>query len=217
MLLVAIDHATKLAALAFLPRHEAADRSAGFQLLLRLNESGVGVWTSLLWPEVTPAEVAAEDVAWLGLAAALLVVRRWGVRRPWKVTVCIAAFVLGSLVGDAMVPALQLWSDYALQVFRLGSGAAFWLTLWWLAPCGLWKTTLALFTATALGNFLSLLYPPFRVVDFVYSSFLWDTIRMGVFNFADMCGMVGLVFLAWATLRAVGRRLFGRATSGKPS
>jgi len=188
------------------------DWDAGFQVVLRVNESGSGTWSRAVQDKLgtSDAEMASSGAAWLALTVALIAVRRWSVRRRWKVLVCVGAFVLGTLGGEPFVPLLERLSLRELAILTRVVGALFVLTVWWLVPRGLWKTTLALFLATALGNLISLFYPPFGVVDFVYSRYLWASMRLGVFNVADACYQVGLAFLAWAILRAVVRRLFGR-------
>jgi lipoprotein signal peptidase len=45
---------------------------------------------------------------------------------------------------------------------------------------------------------LSLLYPPFRIVDFMFSRVLHSTIGFGIFNFADVCYLAGYVAAAVA-------------------
>jgi len=210
---VGLDHATKLLALGLLPRGRAVDWDAGFQVVLRVNESGSGTWSRALqeMSQASDAEMASTAcTAYLALTVALIAVRRWKVRLRWKVLVCFGAYMLGAIGGEPFVPLLERLSVRELAILTRVAGAPLLLTVWWMVPRGLWKTTFALFLATALGNLISLLYPPFGVVDFVYSRYLWASVRLGVFNVADACNNVGLAFLAWAILRAVVRRLFGR-------
>jgi lipoprotein signal peptidase len=72
--------------------------------------------------------------------------------------------------------------------------------IWWVAPTGLIKLGLTLLMAAGIGNLLSLAYPPFQIVDFMYSRLTARLLGLGVFNIADLyipvsyaCLAVGLV------------------------
>jgi len=77
--------------------------------------------------------------------------------------------------------------------------------MWWFLPKGLSKLGLTLLMAAAIGNFLSFLYPPFRIIDFIYLRL--TARRYVVFNVADLYVPVGFGCLIVAAARFVLRRL----------
>jgi hypothetical protein len=84
-----------------------------------------------------------------------------------------------------------------------GTQAAFWLTAWFLTRSRTWKLGFLLLAASATGNFLSRLYPPFSVVDYLYWTQLSRVTNMGVINFADAMFLVGLPILIFSAANSL--------------
>jgi hypothetical protein len=152
-------------------------------------------------------ETLGVSFGYLGLVVALFTVRRWKQGRWRKALVCLAAFGVPAVLGVACTPALARLPD-SFQIIALrGIGVLFAMAVWWLVPTGLWRFALTLLAAAGLGNLLSLLYPPFEIVDFMYSKVTASILHYGVFNLADLYIPVGWACLAVAAARSVLRWL----------
>src|SRR5262249_4275127 len=99
-----------------------------------------------------------------------------------------------------------LSAKYAVIALR-GAQAFLWCVVWVLVSSGLWKVGAVFFAAAGVGNFVSFLYPPYGVVDFMWSSLLNRAIGMGVFNAADVMWLLGIGAFILAGLRAGGQRI----------
>jgi hypothetical protein len=191
---------------------EPVRQDSAFQIVLRLNLTGLGSWFQ---------DSGAEDhLLGLGLAltvfgtlATVVVVRR----RPWRFSRKLLACVLVSLVMSWFAPSVAnvltslapaLAEPRANLLLLRGSQAAVWTTLWAITPASHWQYFFALVAGAAFGNFASLLVPPFHVVDFLYSSFVHELIGFGVFNLADLAYLVGLAVPVAAAAAWVIRRAF---------
>jgi hypothetical protein len=67
-----------------------------------------------------------------------------------------------------------------------GAATLLGLTVLWLVRDTRWKIPALLFCAAALGNELSLLLPPYAIVDFFYAAVLAQCLGHGVMNVADL-------------------------------
>src|SRR6266567_5878202 len=206
-LLVVLDVATKIAALWLLPDGRRVDHDALFQFVLSRNVSGIGTWGKAAMSYSSLSETAGGAFGYVGLSIALITTSDWTRRRWRNALVCVAAFALPATLGVALAPALSQLPHRTIVVVLRGAGVLFVLTVWRLVPNGLWKWALTLLAAAALGNFLSLLFPPFQIIDFMYSSMADLTFRYGVFNVADLYIPVGWALLAIAACRAVVRSI----------
>ena len=205
VLLVAVDCASKLVALALLPEGHLVDHSAIFQFVLDRNEMGIGTWGKAAMRYSSPDRAVAGAFGYVGLTVGLIALRHWRQGRWRKVAVCVAAFALPAAIGMVVASSLANLPHSVNIVVLRGAGVLFTVAVWWLVPKGLWKFALTLLAAGALGNFLSLLYPPFQIVDFMYSSVAALTLRYGVFNVADLYIPVGWACLAIAAGRGIVR------------
>lgn len=86
-----------------------------------------------------------------------------------------------------------------------------WLVIWALATSHIWKLGALLFAAAGLSNTLSLAYPPYGIVDYLWSTPLNRLIGMGVFNFADVLWLVTFPIFAAAIIRTLVIRLLPSA------
>lgn len=216
--LVAFDALTKVTALLVLPTREPVHDGALFQLVLRVNKTGVGSFGRLLLHGRQIQTMLPASFAYIALSTAMVVVRRRELRSWLEVAVCAGVFFAVFAVGQALLPHLLHWpAGVALLLMRL-SLASLWITVWALVSSRWFKLGLLFFAASATGNLLSLLLPPSAVVDFVYSAPVSHVFGLGVFNVADALFLLGemllvLAALRWFVLRMIRLR---RGTSAVP-
>jgi len=149
--LVVVDALTKVLAVLVLPMSHAVRRDALLDV----------TWGRTLAEQHTEfAWDASKAVAIFALAGAILIVRRLGVRpRLVWIVVPIAVVAVAYGVG-AVVPPI---SHRSAVLLTRASQSALWLTLWAVSVAGMWQPACALMAASALGNFLSLCYPPYAI------------------------------------------------------
>jgi lipoprotein signal peptidase len=101
-------------------------------------------------------------------------------------------------------------SPHVSIVLLRGTQGVLWWLVWMTLQRPLWKVGALLFAAAATGNFLSFLYPPFGIVDFIWSPPLHRGIGLGIFNFADILWHFGIIVFVFATLTSLGSLGLGR-------
>ena len=114
---------------------------------------------------------------------------------------CLGASAIGSFLTDLLRSPLSGLSDAIAITCMRGAQAAFWTTALLLTTNRLWKLGFLLLSASAIGNFLSKLYPPFAIVDYLYSAPLSRVTHLGVINLADAMFLLAIPILA---LSAIG-------------
>ncbi len=90
------------------------------------------------------------------------------------------------------------------------------LSVLWLVRRTPWRVPFVLFSAAAIGNGLSLLFPPHAIVDFFYVGVLAKVLGHGVMNVADLYWDAALASACVLAAGAAFRRLRGAAVSARP-
>jgi lipoprotein signal peptidase len=67
-------------------------------------------------------------------------------------------------------------------------------SIFWVIQDEKLKLLIAIIIGSGLGNLLNHFYPPYHVIDFLYSAHLNQWLNMGIFNMADM--MLNLMYVA---------------------
>jgi lipoprotein signal peptidase len=204
--LVGFDGATKLLAWRFLPSGEGIGRDSLFKLVPVVNTGGIGSWAGGALGARALQKALVPSFTYLGLALALLAVRRAGLSGRRAALICVTAALVSCGVGMALHSSLSL-SDAGLNRLRGIASTTLVFALWWQAKPGLWRTATTFFVAGNLGNTLSLFVPPFAPVDFMYSDLIHATIHLEVFNFADTYLFAGLACVVAIFVRAVRGRI----------
>ncbi len=201
--LVAVDVVSKLAAIRLLSPEPGADPDSAIQWQLAINPVGLGGAGRRLVGDHSANLVLVGAVLCAEVACALAVLARG--RRLTARNVVIAALVLAASVPvvTRMVALVDVSPHLSIVLLR-GAQAILWWLVWTTLQRLLWKVGAMLFAAAATGNFLSFLYPPFGIVDFIWSPPLNRAIGLGIFNFADILWHVGIVMFIVATLTSLG-------------
>ena len=212
--LIALDIVTKAIALLALAPGVDIDDDAFLQIVLRINVRGVGTWGRALASRGSPTISVVASFALLAFALSRLLAhgRQWSKFRRTLLfgTAIVVPLVLTGFVSNRLAQ-LPTFAQVCLIRFN---GMAFFGVLWALSQPGLWRHATTLFTATAVGNLLSLLIPPHGVVDFIYSSFLANSLHPGVFNIADLYYDVGLALLLVIVVLALVRKISSFTSRG---
>lgn len=205
--LVAVDLASKMVALATLPSGEPTTGDVLFQIVLRVNKSGLGTLGRAIAGRHVQGFIPTA-FGYICFCIALVLVQRMDMRRSRKVLLCIGAALLGAAAVGLLLPSYVRWPELvAVRLLRV-SQAVLWITIWALVSARYFKAGFLLFAASATGNLLSLLVPPFAVIDFLSSSLVFRVFGLGVFNLADLYWTSGLLTLGFATLRWIAMSAF---------
>jgi hypothetical protein len=204
--LIAVDLTTKELARLLLPPHRGIDSAAVVQLVLRNNSSGLGTWGQAATHGSTTSDGAAGGIGLAVVGVSLLVLRQSRWSRPKKSLVVVGAYLLAVILSAAALRTVaaapvSLW----IALARAG-GATLFTSLWCLAPPGWWRIATTLLAAAALGNLVSLIFPPYAITDFLFSRPVSSLLGWGVFNIADLYYFVGIVGLVVALLIALASR-----------
>lgn len=202
-MLVALDAFIKIAAYLFIKPHQIIGSSTNLQLMLRVNRTGVGSWGQSLYSGASALVYWRGAFAALAVAATLVAVRQTRRGALFVVFACFGASVAGSFGADLLSAPLGELSDSIAVTCMRGTQAAFWITAWSLTKSRPWKLGFLLVSASAVGNFLSRLYPPFSVVDYLYSAPLSRVTHMGVINLADAMFLLALPILTFSAVRSL--------------
>jgi lipoprotein signal peptidase len=204
--LIGVDLLTKAIAVHVLRGEVELDPGASLQLLLRVNESGMGTLARAVAGGSSAAQRVAGSIAWFALTIYLVATRRtqWALRLKVLVGCAIfAAFLTGGSLARSIFE--QIPSPILAAMARIGS-AVFMTYLWTVIRPGLWRTAAMLFAAAALGNLLGLIVHPDGVVDFIYSRFITAILHQGVSNVADLYYDAAVVCLVAAGVRTIAAR-----------
>jgi lipoprotein signal peptidase len=208
--LVGVDVATKVTAYLTLEQGSEIQADSWLQLGLRTN-AGLGSWGRALLDE---REMDRVFCAGFGFFCAGVILLR-NPRR--KLRAAGGAWIIGFVLALLFADSIASWSAWT-KMFVLGCGrSVFFVGLWRLVTSGPWKRALTALTAAALGNFLSSVYPPFEIVDFIYSAPVSRLLGVGVMNLADYYYDAGLLLLILALADVVWRRFISRSVSSVPS
>jgi lipoprotein signal peptidase len=212
---VVADAGSKLLAYLLLQPNQEATATALLGLVLRVNPVGLGSSAqTLLAFSQGYRELGFVSCFCFGLGALLLVLSYRQRLSARTVALSLVGTLVFVLALARAFPSAAAGSLGSIVVLRL-SQCFLWVVIWTLSTARYWKVGALLFAAAGTGNFLSFLYPPHGIIDFLWSPFLNRAIGLGIFNLADIFWIAGIVvFLLAATNSALTR--FMRQTGPVP-
>jgi lipoprotein signal peptidase len=191
--LIAFDFLSKILLYVVLPLEKSIFLLDGFRLILQTNEFGLGSEASRLFGS------NAIPILSLSFSHLLVACMAWYVRgKTWsafsKVFLCGVAFVVLTLLSIATSVIFHVeWSNrYLVTLLGRVGAIVLVLTVYHFIRERYFKIAFAFLSAAGLGNFLSYFYPPFKVVDFMYSDLFRVLFKVQVCNFADLYVPVGI-------------------------
>jgi lipoprotein signal peptidase len=201
---VLIDHATKLAAHYLLPfEREVVVWPGGLSVVSALNETS-GTLQDRLFEEQKPATA----IAYLVMAAIAFLLSR-SEKRLCAIFIGIAISTLVAGILASILPSRLNIDPFDFRMFYVFTLLTFVTILCYISRQWYFRAGFGLILGGTLGNLVSIFYPPFRVVDFIYiptlsSARLFAPFFNGtyIFNVADVCicGGTLLVHLAFVSI-----------------
>ncbi len=213
------DLITKLLAYFVLPFNEEVS-IAGRKLYLYLtyNFEATGSQAEYILGEASRANarLVFSAVAGVILGVYILLSQKLALQLKWKVVIGVAMWVALSLVVENTHQAFELTFSKHFTSWFTKAGAIFlYASIFQVLQNKILKTLLAILIGSGLGNLINHFYPPFHVIDFLYSDLLYRWLKMGIFNLADLLVnaaelMMGAYLLYW-----LGRKIRVRLTQPK--
>lgn len=204
--LIAVDCLLKIAAFHSLPANRPI-HECFICIVLRLNASNLGGAAHALMASHGLHLLVGAGVFSVLLGAALLIAAaRRSLTRQWiGVSVLVAL-----LLSGALLPLVSRVPGSFLVPVARASVVGLWIVIWVLATSPLWKLGALLWTTAGVANLLSLTYPPYHIVDYLWSTPMNNLIGIGVFNIADVFWLLGYLVFAVAMISSVVRLVFGK-------
>ncbi|MBS0380667.1 MAG: hypothetical protein JSS29_19465 [Proteobacteria bacterium] len=200
--LVVVDAIAKMVAYHSLPQNAPIDENCSLCLVLRLNNLGLGSAARLIAHSQGFTSLVAAGVFSASLAVALLMAATLRPLTGRAVAFFLVVAISATTAASYLLPPI----GYGLVwvAFTRTAAVFLWVVIWLLSTSAVWRFGALLWAAAGLSNLLSFVYPPFRVVDYLWSAPLNRLTYIGVFNFADTLVLAGfLVFAAAAVMSAV--------------
>ena len=137
-------------------------------------------------------------IAGLILLGYILFIRKRKLRIAYKILIGIGIFAILNIVIDiclSIFSNLEVSSWITSVIGKLTGLSVFCVAFYFTKDKWLRLFLITIITG-GVGNLISHFYPPFKVIDFIYVEGLYEIVRIGVFNLADLAvdiGVIGLV------------------------
>jgi len=203
VLLVSIDAVLKVAASLVLASSQPVHEECVLCIVLCVNPLGLGSDVQSVIASQGPQSLVAGLVFTVSLAAFLVVLAIAGrVTKLWVAAAAISALI-PSLSLPVLFPTLTHLPLTTVAAAMRIAQSILWLGIWALLRSPFWKIGTLLFSGASVSNTLSLFYPPYGVVDYLWSSPLHRLIGFGVFNIADIFWLTAFPIFAIALVRVI--------------
>jgi hypothetical protein len=208
--LVAIDALVKIAAFRTLPTEQPIQQCL-LCVVLRVNALSIGSAAQSVMASQGFRIFVASGVFSAVLAVAFLIAATRGPLTKRSIALSVFAAMLAGGAFFAFLPSVGRFPSPATVAVARAGATSLWLVIGILATSPIWKVGALLWSAAGISNLLSLAYPPYHVVDYLWSTPLNRLIGIGVFNIADVFWLLGFIVFGIALIVGVVRRLgFGR-------
>lgn len=203
--IVLFDLITKLAANFFLPFHEFVDIiGTSFSFYLTYNEGSTGGQADAMFqPEFNKNLL----IILYCLNAVILVtyslfIRTRNIALVYKILIGIGLFILLTFSLNFVYP--LLWdvtiSSWIASIVGKLTSLLIYGTIFYFSKDKWIRLFLLTIISCGIGNLLSHFYSPYMVIDFIYIEGTDELLRIGIFNFADLAGDIGMIGLIIAAI-----------------
>ena len=212
LVIVALDLITKIAAYNCLPfRQDVNIIGDKVIFYLTYNENSTGVWADELYQNENNKNLAIISNCILGLIllSYILFIKSKKIRIIYKILIGIALFFIMSILLDIATRLLVNVdiSSWITSVLGKLCVLIIWGTIFYFVKDKLIRYSMILVIACGIGNLISHFYPPFLVIDFIYIDGLYEFVKIGIFNLADLSYNIGAVALIISLLIWLIRKL----------
>jgi len=186
---ILFDIVTKMLALNLLPFQENVyiihDKLSFY---LTYNEGSTNVQADLLLnhEQNKNLTVVMIAIAFLVLILYIFIINKKNltVLYKWIIGICLYIFLMVLIEHLKLNINIEI-SNWTASLISKIVGVLFYLTFYFLAKNKYLKLFILFIISAGLGNLLNHFYYPYKVIDFINIKGSFETLRIGVFNFAD--------------------------------
>ncbi len=205
------DLITKMMACWLLPYNEEVG-IAGEKLYLYLtyNFGAMGGQAEFVFGEVNKAntKLVCFALAAITIGTYLLLIQKATLKLAWKIVIGLAIYLLLVLCIETMYETITIsFSNHFTSWFKMLGSILLYSIIFHVLQNKVLKTLIAVALGCGLGNLINHFYPPYHVVDFIYSDFLYRWWKMGIFNLADLVLNVTEITIVFYLLYLLGKRI----------
>ena len=204
---ILFDIVTKMLALNLLPFQKnvyiVQDR---LSLYLTYNEGSTGVQADLLLKHENNKNlyVGMLSIAIFILTLYVFLINKKNLSVSYKWIIGICLYILLSVLINYLKHHVNIEiNNWTASLISKSAVLLFYLTFYFFTKNKYLKIFILLIISAGLGNLLNHFYYPYKVIDFINVKGSYETLRIGVFNFADL--VLNISFLGvFITLILIG-------------
>jgi lipoprotein signal peptidase len=198
--IIALDFLTKIIAYHCLPyRQDVNVIGNEVVFYLTCNQGSTGVWADDFYQndDNKNLTIILNCIVMLILFAYILFIKSKKIRILYKILIGIALFIIMSMLFEPIKLSLINIniSPWITSIVGKLSSLIVWCTIFYFVKDKLIRYSMILVIACGIGNLISHFYPPFLIVDFIYVDKLYEFVKIGVFNLADLSYNIGIIAL----------------------
>lgn len=211
---ISLDTITKLLAFAFLPYDEYVDvLGEKLQFYLIYNTGASGTKAQEMAEKFLNPNLYLLLVGCFGLLAGVAIIltrnRRFQLWQKILIPILVIV-VVGFIINIVANSLFYVPSNYFVSWFTKLGGSIFFLGFIVLVKDNWLRMALTGCLSCGIGNILSHFYPPFAVVDFIYSPFIREWLHLNICNIADILVDIFLVLVVLRFVVLIVNKVYRR-------
>lgn len=214
LIVVILDLITKILANNYLPFEQFVNIFENkLSLYLTYNRGATGGQATFLLQAQKDKNTAIISSCISGLLLMTYILYIWtrSFKTIYKFIIGIILFVILTIVAEITNPILTQFNitSWTASIFGKATGLVIYSVLFYFTKNKLARFSMVFIIACGVGNLFSHFYSPFLTIDFIYVKGLYELLRIGVFNLADLSFDVGVIGLMTFLLILTFRKLTG--------
>jgi len=214
--IVTLDLITKLLANHYLPFEQGINIIGNkLSLYLTYNQGATGGQADFLLQAQKDknATLISSCISGLSLLTYIIYIRARSFKTVYKVIIGIILFAILAIVAEITKPILTQFNitSWTASIFGEATGLIIYSALFYFTKNKLARLSMIFILACGVGNLVSHFYSPFLVIDFIYVKGLYELLRIGIFNLADLSFDVGIIgIMAFLIIRTFRKLIESR-------
>lgn len=206
-----LDLITKLVAYFMLPYNEDVTIvGEDLYLYLTYNFEATGGQAAYILGDLSKenAKMILSPIACMILGVYIFMSQKFTLELPWKVAIGVTIYLILSLIVEISYQTIEVdFSNHFTSWFTKLGAVILYSSIFFVLANKVLKTLLAIILGCGLGNLINHFYPPYHIIDFMYSEHLYQWLKMGIFNFADVLLNATELVLGCYLIYQLGRKI----------
>lgn len=219
-----LDLITKIIAFQILPYNEWIKiAEVEVYLYLTYNFHATGGQAAYVLGEISQANTKLVFSSLMGFSMGVYV---WASRKlpltlKWKILIGFLIYVVLAFSIEVAYKNVRLsFPNHFTSWFTKAGSLFLYGIIFYVLQNKVLKTLIAVTLGCGLGNFINHFYPPYHIIDFIYSDLLFRWLKLGIFNLADilfnMSEIITIAYLLYLAGKKI-RLTFIKSISGVKS